>query len=160
MDDSFCFLRSLSVETAPTLLFFLNKISNFVSPQERDFTTASFMSPFIYLLRDMSGHRGRPTTTGKSHNKCSNTYSSTRGSESVPKKVKTSNKTIQSFLKSSQQEVEQNVVKLSDSLQTDTQIIENDSIEYTETDHRYESASTELDILTDEPISSPKKCAR
>ena len=105
----------------------------------------------IYLLRDMSGRRGRPTTTGKSYNKRCNT----RGSESVPKKVKTSNKTIQSFFKSSQQEVEQNVVELYDSLQTDTLIIENDSIECTETDNRCESASTELDILTDESISSP-----
>ena len=103
----------------------------------------------------MSGRRGRPTTTGKSYNKRCNTYSSTRGSESVPKKVKTSNKTIQSFFKSSQQEVEQNVVELYDSLQTDTLIIENDSIECTETDNRCESASTELDILTDESISSP-----
>ena len=103
----------------------------------------------------MSGRRGRPTTTGKSRNKRSNTYSSTRGSESVTKKVKISNKTIQSFFKSSQREVEQNIVELSDSLHTDTQIIENDSIECTETDDRYESASTELDILTDEPISSP-----
>ena len=103
----------------------------------------------------MSGHRGRPTTTGKSHNKCSNTYSSTRGSESVPKKVKTSNKTIQSFFKSLQQKIEENV-ELSDSLQTDKQIIENNSIECTETDDRYESASTKLDILTDESISSPR----
>ena len=69
--------------------------------------------------------------------------------------MKTSNKTIQSFFKSSQQEVEQNVVELSDSLQTDAQIIENNSIECTETDDRYESASTELDVLTDESISCP-----
>ena len=103
----------------------------------------------------MSGHRGRPTTTGKSHNKHSNTYWSTKGSESVPKKVKTSNKTIQFFFKSLQQKIEE-IVELSDSLQTDTQIIENNSIECTETDDRYESASTKLDILTDESISSPR----
>ena len=77
--------------------FFLNKLSNFVLPLEWDITTASLMSPFIYLLRDMSGHHGRTTITGKSHNKRSNTYLSTRGSESVLKKVKTSNKTIQFF---------------------------------------------------------------
>ena len=53
-----------------------------------------------------------------------------------------------------QHEVEQNVVELSDSLQTDTQIIENGSIEFVEADNRYESSSTKLDILTDESISS------
>ena len=64
----------------------------------------------------MSGRLYRPTALGKSHNKRSNTYFS----DSEPKKVKTSNKTIQSFLKSSQEEVEQNVVELCDDLQTDT----------------------------------------
>ena len=98
----------------------------------------------IYLLRGMSGRRGRPIATEKSQSERSNTYSSTRGSESVPKKAK-----IQSFFKSSQQEVEQDVVELCDSLQTGTQIIENNSIDSTETDGRYETASTELDILTD-----------
>ena len=52
-----------------------------------------------------------------------------------------------------QHEVEQNVVELSDNLQTDTQIIENGSIECVEADNRYESSSTKLDILTDESIS-------
>ena len=39
-------------------------------------------------------------------------------------------------------------------IQTDAQIIENDSTECIETDNRYRSSSTELDILTDESISS------
>ena len=50
--------------------------------------------------------------------------------------------------------MEQNVGELSDSLQTDTQIIENDSIECTEADDRYDSASPKLDILTDESTTS------
>ena len=100
MDDSFCFLLCLSIEMAPALLFFLNKLSNFVLHLEWDFTTAPFTPPFISLLRGMSGRCDRSTATGKSHNKRSNTYSSTTGSESVPKKVKTSNKmTVLNVLK-------------------------------------------------------------
>ena len=46
------------------------------------------------LLRGMPGHLDRSITTGKSHKKRFNTYSSTRDSETVPKKVKNSNKII------------------------------------------------------------------
>lgn len=87
----------------------------------------------------MYGRCGRPKTTGKSHNKRANTYSSTRGSELMPKKTKTSNKTIQSFFKISQQEEEQSVVEHPESSNTDIQTIENE-----EKDDCYESSTTEM----------------